>query len=179
MNLCSIDLWPLYRIICRCIWLSMCINHPDITNLVMHKWINSALYSNLHAFFFCAVMNKNEHRENLNIVSSVRRHKLQKPMWPLFCEHIHCPAWLVVDWMRTIIKSTSVQQRCTAPLNDSVTNPKRRFCFADSSWGLRVAQVLAWKAVVGAGFRQPVVSRTGTTRGYQAGAPTPRQLFHN
>lgn len=63
--------------------------------------------------------------------------------------------------------------------NDSVSNLERRLCLADSSWGLHVAQVLAWEAVVGTGFRQPVVSRAGTTRRYQAGAPMPWQLFHN
>ena len=74
---------------------------------------------------------------------------------------------------------SAASYRSAAPMNDSVSNSERRLRFADSSWGLHVAQVLAWEAVVGAGFRQPVVSRAGTTRRYQAGAPTPWQLFHN
>lgn len=36
--------------------------------------------------------------------------------WPLFSHQIHCPAWLVLDWMRTIIKTTSVQQLRTVLL---------------------------------------------------------------
>lgn len=49
-------------------------------------------------------------------------------------------------------------------VNNSTFNPERRVCLGNSLWGLHVAQVLAWEAVVDAGFWQPVVSRAGTTR---------------
>ena len=91
------------------------------------------------------------------------------------------PGWWWTEWglFSQNHLCSAASYRSAVLVYDPVSNLERRPCFSVSSWGLHVAQVLAWEAVVGAGFRQPVVSRAGTTRRYQAGAPTPWQLFHN
>lgn len=94
-----------------------------------------------------------------------------------FSSPISRSALLVVDWMRTIIKrkkkkclSSAALRRFASRADEPESNATGCLCWADS---LRVTQVFAWEAVVGAGFRQPVVYQPGTTRGYQAGAPRP------
>lgn len=112
-------------------------------------------------------------------VDRVHRQKFLRQV--TFSSPISRSALLVVDWMRTIIKrkkkkclSSAALRRFASRADEPESNATGCLCWADS---LRVTQVFAWEAVVGAGFRQPVVYQAGTTRGYQAGAPAPWQLF--
>lgn len=75
-------------------------------------------------------------------------------------------------------ESARVQQLCADLVEESLRVIGRDVCVRQTVCeACAVTQVFAWEAVVGAGFRQPVVYQAGTTRRYQAGALTPWQLF--